>query len=436
MPLDLKRWAKGDGVTASRLNRMQDGIELALADLPSAHRVQKMRPWLQFQVECSTDTAVRVHAGQCMRFTAEDIASLNMTVDGGGTSDDPDTYLTIAGIAATGYILAALDDAMNPTTLTVSWSATWPTTVDETQIVLAKITVAGGVITQIDTVHTGIWYSFYWQVDSASLDYNSNDEGQVYGFETAAGGTPAADDLIFLKDISESLGMWATPHILVETAATDGADLAGAAWTDPPWEAAEAISHHDLAGLNDESDDDDHLWALCNVTSGYDATYARNYIQSLGRLDGVTIKPILDADNMRLVQDALATVKLDWSSTGYTDIPADIVFRVLDDTETTDGTDGAFLCSGAGAFVKKVSASEFWIGDGLTCRFGPDSFACTFSNLFGVQTTNTITLTAGSDLVLAWSGDIKLQGNAFTLTTANIDIGGVATSCEILLRVL
>ena len=300
--------------SARVLERWQGETDLELR--PIVERPYRpAREYRPFSIVQLSDTSVEILAGAAIRHVHGLQYAVEMGIDGGVTSKSLADSLTISGVTATTHIVLDLNNPLIPTTLTASstGSATYPTG-DTTYArrVLGKITCAGNVITGIEQYEDGHWRDPWMQPDSASLNYAVDNLLQFYGWDVASAVAPANVDLFPYQDLTNGLAAYCTAHQIVETGAADGADLAGAVWTNAPWLVLYAINHQYLTGLNNGpfGDEEDHHWAWNNGTHGGTCTSARNYGSSVGNALG---KLVLDLDNGQLLTGGTSPkARLDW----------------------------------------------------------------------------------------------------------------------------
>lgn len=235
MTNDQPTWTPGQPVSATKLNRMADGIRDAIGGMDGApRRKQRMTPWELFDCEPSRATTIRVHGGISMRFVHGVLYTTNLTVES-GSGDDPNNYKEVT-VSASGYIVATLaGTALVPTGLNASYSATAPTAADETVIALAYVTVAGGSITDVRQIHTGIWFHFWQAPDGVSAEYNAANLLQLHGFATATNVMTLlpTSDLFAFKSYTDGDVQYANADNIVETACANGADITGSTGTPP-----------------------------------------------------------------------------------------------------------------------------------------------------------------------------------------------------------
>lgn len=317
-----------------------------------------------FRITQASSTSISVHAGTWSRRSHTDQVTVLMGIDGSLTSGAYADVLTITGLTATRWIILTLDNSLNPTTLTASAVAAYPTA-DGTKVkfVLGKVTCASSVISAIEQYWTGGDIEDYYQVlDAASLGFNSTDEAEIKDFlVTTTGETPAADDLFIFKNISDGDTGYAT---VADTADLIADELTGASgpWSpgNEPWTQASAVSHHDLSGLNDTQDDADHPWAMCHTASGYTSDYTQNYCSSFGRANGSIG---IDMDNSYLIAaGGVGHPDLDWAlhvlDGGNWSVAVGHTFSVLDTTEATFAGVAALAVTGGIYSGKKMFALD------------------------------------------------------------------------------
>lgn len=165
-----------------------------------------------FDVDAAGSDSITVAGGMAIRFAASgNDYVLALTTDAGTSYTADGGVKTLGSISATGVVWLTLDDPDLPTTLTASFVAS--TDIDATleedgsNLPIALVTVAAGVITDIDQLHTELWISRApvgaASVDDLSLDVN--DDGEIQDFEWDAP-TPVAlasladEDLFMYRD--------------------------------------------------------------------------------------------------------------------------------------------------------------------------------------------------------------------------------------------
>jgi hypothetical protein len=347
-------------------------------------------PDRHFQIVQTGPTSVKVLAGRAKRYAAgaEKIILAGVYPGwkagaasiAGDTSGDLADYINLTGITATTHIIqtlsdsTAVSDALNPDRLTISstGSATHPSGYNAyTSRVLGKITCAGSVITGIEQYADDDWDSPFLQPDGAGLEYYATSKKlQLRAFNSPDNITAAAADRILVWDDTDKLLHYTSPTSMVNDAVVILLDTGGA-WTGTlqPWNTvASAPSHHSLKGLNDNTDDADHAWTMCNSCgAGYDSTYVRNYCYSIGDHNGVLV---LDLDSRQLSVGALAAdIRLNWTSCLLYDTSAaqslNWTGRELTGdwscsgtTDASSSTTGAFVIDGGLGVAKKA-----YIGD-------------------------------------------------------------------------
>lgn len=130
---------------------------------------------------------------------------------------------------------------------------------------------------------------------------------QQWGWSTPTTIRPDDEDMIELRQNTTKRQKYCRWEDAIDYIAQD---LLDGPWNPPPWESVQAISHHYLAGLNDQADDADHDWAWSNAQTGYDATFNRNYGESIGN---TTPQKVIDLTNEQLLPGGAAAT-LDWGN--------------------------------------------------------------------------------------------------------------------------
>lgn len=271
-------------------------------------------PWIMdevlrhFRVELGDDDQhVIVRGGRWSRRAGGAQMTVLLSCDDGpgGNADD---YKTLS-VSSGGYVVAALDSALAPTSLTVSIETNYPTG-DATlkKRVLAKITVVSGHVTEIEQYHLGDIEDYVLIPDSAvsttkSISYNSGGCAQIKDFESPSIGSVAIGDALILRDpaglvkyadvstISNALSNWSIP---VSQIANFAAGCGG-------WWVEYAPDHHAHQQHSDFSDDSHNgvggavgYWRM-----GYGAS--RNYGTGIG--NSSTSGAVIDLTNLKLVGD-------------------------------------------------------------------------------------------------------------------------------------
>ena len=148
----------GQRLKASTINALIDGMGSRII------RTGGMQPLLRgaddwqghFWLEVYDSSTVRVHGGTWVRHTHEGVRVVALTCTGGPSGLYAD-YADVTSISADGYIIITLTDvigysnALNPDTLTASYSATYPTADStDTVICLGKVTTSGGAVVSVE----------------------------------------------------------------------------------------------------------------------------------------------------------------------------------------------------------------------------------------------------------------------------------------------
>jgi hypothetical protein len=441
-------------------------------DLIDAHGTRTIRPnkmpyepapqRYPFQIEKASTTSITIRCGRYNRYAGGDHVALSLTKDGGGTSDDMDILKTITGLNAastTYYVHLTLNDHLNPSTLVVEDPPpTGYPTGDTTKLkfVIGTVTTnSSSVISEVQQWWTGGHIEdFYLAVDGISTEYHSDDKLQIHAYNGGAPATTATDaanDKICFHDATTPDVRWMDTTGLANMLVGTGGEWSSG---NAPWEQANAVDHGDLAGLNDGTDDGDHLWAWCNAGNGASGTYVDTYLRNFGESIGETSGPhmvidltnellvranaqnALDWANSQLLESGAAAMTLDWDArqfdgADWTFLDGTLV-KMLDTTDVTVGTPNngeSCYCAGGLSVNNTIQADGFYLHDSTTNEWVDSTLAADVTGNIILTAAGDVRLVASTDIDFTPTGAINWSGApGMTITNWTSDGGVIGSS--------
>ena len=171
-----------------RIKKTKNGFgwQIIVDDIVSGH--------YHFQVEYAGANSVTLRGGRYTRRAINAQHTVELTVDGGGTSGDYDDVLTITGLSAnstTYRIIVTFDDISEPTTLTGSAVTAYPVAgIGETIYVIAEIQTDSSGDLDPSTLKPhwqgGDITDFYFEPDDQSLEYSEDNQLEIRGYNRGA----------------------------------------------------------------------------------------------------------------------------------------------------------------------------------------------------------------------------------------------------------
>jgi hypothetical protein len=368
----------------TRLTQWPDGFSVSGIDNPY------LAPAYHFECEQLSSDSVRVRAGiwtVCVGTSEYDVGLL-CPGTGGTPRFDGEYFAIVGSIAASGYIIGTLTGGANPgstqpTTLTASWSATYPSRYTTSPIVVfGKVTVTSGVITAVEQLWNGGDITDKPTVlDGVSLDYiatvgTTKNRAQAFQWDTLANGVWASGDGMFTRPTAKGAGKY-IPITELATGLTTAAASGGGGWngTNGPWNAAGATVHANLDFLTSASTvytgtaNRQHSKQYSEIGGTYtgDATthYGAAAFVSIGRAD---YSKAIDLDNSQLCNGA-GTALVDFDAAALTDFLAAGTVKISNATDIGAYTAlglGSLVVVGGASFVKKVRVEDTTVWNGST----------------------------------------------------------------------